>query len=360
MGGMNYHVEVCFDDGIKWIARIRRVNATSPPAVLRDYLIQSEVATLKFLEQTGVPAPKVFDFALEHGDNPVGVGYILMEKLPGKSLRWSIATQKQRRKVMNQLADTFIELHKYPFGFLGSLDRPGDSHVGAFARESLTDFTQSKMRTAGPFSSLEEYHRSSLRLILDLIIRKEIYSQQAVDAYLVHRFLLDLIPSVLPSSAQDDQNYYLKHADDKGDHILVDEDFNITGIIDWEWAHTASPAHAFNSPIGLLPVADFYNGANSLGNDEIVFARLLEEKAHQDLAGFVWNGRLQHRFAFCCGYDLTDWTGFLGLFRGLRDAVKVDEGLDWDDWKTAALHRYKEDVGLQLLLSKHEDTAAGS
>ncbi|KAK3943295.1 hypothetical protein QBC46DRAFT_44597 [Diplogelasinospora grovesii] len=121
-----------------------------------------------------------------------------MEKLPGKSLRWSIATEKQRRKVMSQLADTFIELHKYPFDLLGSLDRPGYSHVGAFARESLTDFPQSEMRTAGPFSSLEEYHKSSLRLILDLIIREEIYSQQAVDAYLIHRFLIDLVPSVLP------------------------------------------------------------------------------------------------------------------------------------------------------------------
>lgn len=357
MGGMNYHIEVCFDDGIVWIARIRRFNATSPPAALRDYIIQSEVATLKFLERTSVPAPKVFDFALEHADNAVGVGYILMEKLPGSSLRWSIATQDQRKKVMDQLADTFIQLRKYPFDLLGSLDRPGYSHIGAFARESLTDFTKSEMRTMGPFSSLAEFHLSELRLILDLIIREEIYSQQPVDAYLIHRFLVDLLPSVLSSPAPDGQQFYLKHADDKGDHILVDEDFNITGIIDWEWAHTAPPTHAFNSPIGFLPVADFYAGANSLGDDEITFAGLLEEKGRRDLAEFVWNGRLQHRFAFCCGYDLADWDGFLGLFQGLRDAVKVDNGVRWDDWKTAALHRYREDTGLLLLLSRHDGVA---
>ncbi|RTE72690.1 hypothetical protein BHE90_012886 [Fusarium euwallaceae] len=352
MGGMNYHIEVRFDDGITWIARIRRFNATSPPAALRDYIIQSEVATLMFLEQTGVPAPKVYDFALEHSGNPVGVGFILMEKLPGKSLRWSIATQQQRKKVMNQLADTFVELHKYPFDLLGSLNTPGGSQVGAFARESLTNFVQSEMQTTGPFSSLEEYHISSIQLILDLIVREEMYSQQAVDAYLIHRYLIDLVPRVLPS-VHDDEKFYLKHADDKGDHILVDEHFNITGIIDWEWAHTASPAHAFTSPIGFLPVADFYCGKNSLGNDEVVFARLLEEKGHRDLARFVWNGRLQHRFAFCCGYDLADWDGFLGLFRGLRDAVGVDEGLEWNEWKFTALQRYKDDPGLQLLLSRH-------
>ncbi|KAI5859849.1 hypothetical protein GGS23DRAFT_264210 [Durotheca rogersii] len=353
MGGMNYHIEIRFSDGVQWIARVRRFNATSPPAGLRDYIIQSEVATLKFLERTSIPAPRVFDFMLDHADNPVGVGYILMEKLPGKSLRWSIATQEQRRKVMEQLANVSIELGKYPFDLLGSLDHPGDSHVGAFARESLTDFIQSEMRPLGPFTSPEEYHKSSLQLLLDLILRQEMYSQQAVDAYLIHRFLLDLVPSVLSSSAQDDHKYYLKHADDKGDHILVDEDFNVTGIIDWEWAYTAPPTHAFNSPIGLLPVAQFYSGANNLGDDEITFARMLEEKGRQDLADFVWNGRLQHRFAFCCGYDLADWDGFLGLFQGLRDAVKIDDGKDWNGWKTAALYRYREDAGLQLLLSRH-------
>jgi hypothetical protein len=72
---MNYHIEVRFDDGITWIARIRRLNATSPRAALRYYIIQSEVANLMFLGQTKVPAPQVYDFALEHPGNPVGIGF---------------------------------------------------------------------------------------------------------------------------------------------------------------------------------------------------------------------------------------------------------------------------------------------
>ncbi|KAI0882820.1 kinase-like domain-containing protein [Annulohypoxylon maeteangense] len=355
MGGMNYHIELRFDDGVKWIARIRRFNATSPPAELRDHIIQREVATLKFLEQTSAPTPKVFDFTLDHADNPVGVGYILMEKLPGKPLLEVSRTKEQMKRVMEQLADVFIELHKYPFNRLGSLDNPGDSHVGALARESLTDFIQSEMRTMGPFSSMEEYHKSSLQLLLDQILRQEMYSNRAVDAYLIHRFLLDLVPSVL-SSAQDDGKFYLKHADDKGDHILVDENFNITGIIDWEWAHTAPLSHAFNSPLAIFDVAEFYNGVNNLSDNETVFARIFGGKGHQDLADSVWKGRLQHRFNFCCGHNLEDWSGFLGLFQGLRNAVKVDDGMDWDGWKIAALDRYKDDAGLQLLLRRKGNT----
>lgn len=94
MGGMNYHIPVHFEDGVTWIARVRRFNATSPPANVRDYIVRSEVATLKFLEAPDIPTPRVYDFALDDYMNPVGVGYILMEKLPGKSLRWSIATQE--------------------------------------------------------------------------------------------------------------------------------------------------------------------------------------------------------------------------------------------------------------------------
>ncbi|KAI0199161.1 hypothetical protein F4808DRAFT_222400 [Astrocystis sublimbata] len=365
MGGMNYHVEISFDDGVKWITRIRRFNKTSPPPALRDYILQSEVATLKFLESVDVPAPKVFDFAVEDEANPVGVGYILMEKLSGKSLRWSLATPEQKKNLMTDLAGVLVQLSKHPFKLLGSLNCPADpSRVGPFARESLTDFTAAhEMRPLGPFSSWEEYHRSSLQLIMDLIVRGEMYSQRPVNAYLIHRFLLDLIPTVLSSASAVDNDagdgpvYFLKHADDKGDHIMVDEDFHITGIIDWEWAHTAPPSHAFNSPIGLLPVGDFYDGKNDIGDDEIFFARLLEEKSASgesgegvDLAACVWQGRLQHRFAFCCGYDLEDWDGFQGLFRGLREAVGVDNGLNWDEWKMAALPRYERDSGLRKLL----------
>jgi hypothetical protein len=53
------------------------LNAISPP----------EVATLKVLEWTNIPTPAVFDFALEHAGNPVGVGCTLREKLSGKSLK---------------------------------------------------------------------------------------------------------------------------------------------------------------------------------------------------------------------------------------------------------------------------------
>ncbi|KAF2275683.1 uncharacterized protein EI97DRAFT_420100 [Westerdykella ornata] len=358
MGGMNYHIDIVFEDGVVWLARIRRFDAASPPPALRDHIFQSEVATMKFLEEVAIPTPRVFDFALESEENPVGVGYMLIEKMPGTSLRWSLASPDQRRKVVEQLADMLIELRKHPFDKMGSLElsASGPLHIGAFARESLTDFDRSRISALGPYSSLEEYHTASIRLILDLILREEMYSQNPIDAYLIHRFLLDLIPSVLPPPSfrqnTKDHHFFLKHADDKGDHILVDDDYNITALIDWEWAYTAPEPLAFNSPVGLLPVAEFYNGVNALGEEEEWLAQMFELRGHLGLARAVRGGRVQHFFAFCCGYDLSDWKGFLGLFRGLRDAVGVDPGLGWEEWKGVALERYRGDEGLRVLLGR--------
>lgn len=354
MGGMNYHLEILFEDGISWLARIRRLNATSPPLDVREYIMRSEVSTLQFSSKTNVPIPRVFDFDFDEA-NPIGVCYILMEKLPGKSLRWSLTSPDQRRKVASQLADIYIELKAHPFPMTGSLAQPGSCVIGPFARESLTDYLGSRMKALGPFLSTTEYFNSHLQLTLDLISRQEAYVNRPVDAFLIHRFLKDRVPEICTMSDLDDGNFYLKHADEKGDQILVDDQYNITGIIDWEWAHTDSKSAAFNSPIVLLPVADFYAGVNGIGEEETVFAQFLEEKGHPDLWTIVRNGRLLHRFRFCCGYDLDDWEGFLGIFGGLLKGLGITEDLHWETWRAEALERYQSDCQLQQVIRLYKE-----
>ena len=234
------------------------------------------------------------------------------------------------------MADLFIELQNYPLGSMGSFYGSEAQQIGTFVRESFADFSPD-MRLLGPYSSPRDYLLASLKLTLDLILREECYAERPVDAYLIHNFLLDSIPKVL--SAQhpvDDGQFYLKHADDKGDHILVDDDYNITGVIDWEWAHTTSKALAFKSPLFLLPVADFYDGDINPGEDELVFSQIMKGRGRQDLS------------------DIIDWSGFLSLFKGLRRALGDHEELDWEAWREYALYRYKNDEGLTSLLCQVE------
>ncbi|KAK6006744.1 hypothetical protein QM012_005752 [Aureobasidium pullulans] len=351
MGGMNYHIRIEFEDGISWLARIRRFNATSPPPELRDHIIESEVSTLLFLEKTNIPAPKMYGYALEGKDNPVGVGYILMECMPGKILDFYSISRAEKQKIMEQLADMFIELHRYRFEKFGSLDIPGSKHVGSLARECFTDFAGSSMRPIGPFQNIQDYYQSSIGLLLDMIHKEEIYTDRPLDTYLIYKFLHDKVDQAYPYEAGKDE-FYLKHADDKN-HILVDDDLNITAIIDWEWAFTAPEALAFNSPMLIFPISDFFEGKCEIGQDEAQFAECLEEKGASNLANIVRNGRVHHQFAFLCTFDFClGFEELMSLFEGLRKSMEVDQQYDWEQWRQLALERYREDGRLRDILQR--------
>ncbi|KAI9838845.1 MAG: hypothetical protein M1819_004052 [Sarea resinae] len=82
-GGQNCNIDIRFQDGIVWMARIRLDDPLLPPKPTQEYISLSETLTLKYLESTGVPVPKVFHFASESSENLVGVPLLLMEKMKG-------------------------------------------------------------------------------------------------------------------------------------------------------------------------------------------------------------------------------------------------------------------------------------
>jgi len=203
MGGMNLHLRIIFNDGLIWLARIRRVNATSPPSALQDYILESEIATLEVLEKTSLPTPKVWGWMTGEG-SLAGVSYIFMQHMPGKVLDWSSIDEQGKGKVITQLADFYIELQKHEFDWMGCLDHVGTKRVGPFARECLTDFRgpSREMQPLGPFEHIQDYYKACIGLLLDLIHREEIYADRSVDAFLMYTFLYNLIPQIYPSNPQ--------------------------------------------------------------------------------------------------------------------------------------------------------------
>ncbi|KAI5195297.1 hypothetical protein E4T38_09130 [Aureobasidium subglaciale] len=351
IGGMNVHIKVQFEDGVTWLARIRRTNATSPPPVVRDYIFRSEIATLRFLEKLNIPSPRIHGYALE-GDvgNEVGVGYMFIEELPGTPLCWGDLTHGQTRKIVAQMADMAIEVSKHPMDSIGALHLPSPGTIGPIAREELCDLVNGNLRTLGPFTSMQDYWATYLQSILAQILDRQLYTLHPIDAYLIHRFLLDLVPQVWTAEKEP---CYLKHADDKGSHILIDASANITGIIDWEWALFAPASFALNSPKALFHIQDFFAGETALSSSESYFVECLEGEGRADLAKVVREGKQSLFFDFCCAFDgRTDWEGWMGVFKGLRKCVGVDDGLNWDEWKQITLKRYENDDGVKQLLAR--------
>ncbi|KAF7854159.1 hypothetical protein EAF04_010456 [Stromatinia cepivora] len=259
-----------------------------------------------------------------------------MEKMQGNPLDWGSASPKQRSKVIQQLTDIYLELEKHPLPMTGSLvpsDTPGK--IGGFAQEPWFSTPAAPL---GPFTTLEAAYTAAIHQHLKMIKNYEITSL-AVDNCLSFIWRLKNLRALTASSVSSNGPFYLKHCDDKGDHILVDDDFNITGIIDWEFASAEAKELAFSSPCMMWPVRDYYNGINSLCSDELKFAEAFEERGRQDLGKIVRNGRQWQRFTFFLGGVPTDKMEFNALFHGLRSAFShnVADISTYEDWKKQAL-----------------------
>ncbi|KAI1378103.1 hypothetical protein F4677DRAFT_458802 [Hypoxylon crocopeplum] len=342
MGGQNCHAEITFEDNVKWLARFRLSNISSPPLEARDYILRSEAATMEFLQKyTRVSSPKTHDWACESDpSNPLGqVGYILMEKMEGRPLDWQGASPSQKEKVMQQLVDIFLEIEKHPFDTMGSIIPSRDLtayEIQGFAHHA--EYCVGTEGPLGPFRSSLEAADALVRLYLAMIASGETGATYPIDVFLVHH---------VPSG----EAFFLKHPDDKGDHILVNEDFDIVGIIDWEWCRTVSKEEAFSSPCMMWPVARSYDGSNELADEELRLAAIFRERGRDDLAKYIIEGRKVQRFFFALGAGSgshNDRKTLIDLFMGLKRAFDSEEE-EWEEWRAKALERWKDDELLQVL-----------
>lgn len=300
-----------------------------------------------FLGRTPLPVSKIYKFEWE---SDVGTPFILMQKLPGSALEWSEASSEQRTKVLTQLADTFVELERRSFSALGSFSRGGK--IGSYAQEAMFP---TPSQAIGPFGTPQEASSAMIQNAL-LMIENGTLSTFAVDNYLTHLWRLEHLPSLFPADNPYQKAHYLKHEDDKGDHILVDAEYNITGIIDWEFASTEPKQRAFSSPAMIWPVADFYEGDNALSLEEVEFAAIFRQRGRDDMADFVLNGRKVQRFFFGLG-DVCEpeRETFEKLFQGLRRAFNERaEVSTYASWKQSMLARYKDNTVLAGLLKEEQ------
>lgn len=88
----------------------------------------------------------------------------------------------------------------------------------------------------------------------------------------------------------------MKHVDDKGDHLLVDEKLNITGIIDWQMARVVPMREAFGPSLITADMNSLCNGQVMLSVDDAALASILEKKDLPDLAGCMADEKVRRFF----------------------------------------------------------------
>ncbi|KAI0508947.1 hypothetical protein F5B22DRAFT_638336 [Xylaria bambusicola] len=231
LGGYNCHGSLLF----------RLPNHNEPPLQERNFDRRSEFATSHFLAESAVPVPEVYDCADDNDPmNPVSAGYILLKKLASKLL------------ASGQLASISINLEKHPLNAFGrlQLSSMGLPEVSpAFfdydSNENLIPF--------GPFSQPNDYYRALVQRKIQLIGTVETANSAPLDQYLVYKSLLDTLPP------NESGPFPIRHVDSRNANFLVDGDYNITGIIDWELTVCPSKGSAFQSPLLMYNLGGLYN-----------------------------------------------------------------------------------------------------
>jgi len=231
----------------------------------------SEVATINFVHQnTDMPVPRIFAFD-ESSDNELGFEWILMEMLPGVTLRrkWRKLSDESKRDLVKQVAKYHSQLFCHKFSAIGNIfvsprDLPNskESSQSTVATDTEKIAQESKQIlpvlgqlvsmiffwgdhinqdvSRSPFTNSEDWICARLSLILndqEIVMKTsddEDDIEEAQDAKENAEKLLKLLPSIFPPDANASEQSVLFHDDLSMQNILVDDDGKITGIIDWE------------------------------------------------------------------------------------------------------------------------------
>jgi hypothetical protein len=138
--------------------------------------------------------------------------------------------------IISSLAAWFISLEALTFPSIGSLYPSETEHLPPVVGPLVSFEYQNPAAPyfLGPFRSNKERWLAMIDLMLEQISQGRRDPYDPVTEYLAKLELREMVAGC--DELDDDTGpFYIKHADDKGDQVLFDENWVTTGIIDWEW-----------------------------------------------------------------------------------------------------------------------------
>jgi hypothetical protein len=135
---------------------------------------------------------------------------------------------------IENVAMWFISVEKVSFDKVGSLTFDADQEkivIGpCMDRVNLSD---APPYFQGPFDTAMDWYVSHYSAIMHQILQgRRAPRGREMELYLV---ALEIKTLVEGCTEMHIGPWYIKHADDRGDHVLFDEKNQIAGVIDWDW-----------------------------------------------------------------------------------------------------------------------------
>ncbi|KAF8851886.1 hypothetical protein BDZ45DRAFT_131931 [Acephala macrosclerotiorum] len=310
-GSWNWTIFLLFEDGVEWVLLSPRQSHDISPETTAK-LIKSAVATMKYVRlNSPIPVPEVFDYSATRSDT-IGIPFILMSKAPGFPLSrfsWDacpegmVSSRKPRpflrktskEKILTQLGTITSQLLNLRFDKIGSLfEEDGEYRVEECLSPALIWHRRDSLGgdvARGPFQRDHEYYDSLVSAFLlhvkELPLEQHAFfapipelkkfetfpsyrsavsrwndfvtvgskidnSKNRLDYCIAGHFLRKMIPAIdrqlFATLGNFETGFPLYHPDLSMGNIFVDDDFNITCIIDWAFSSTVPISTLFMTP----------------------------------------------------------------------------------------------------------------
>lgn len=277
-GAFNVCLQMKFEDGGSAIIRFPCPGVVMFP----EEKVRNEVAVMRFIERnTTIPVPHVF----YHGtadESPCGLGpFIIMEYIehahtfvaalntPGLSaddrpvLNPQISSERLEL-VYSQMADILLELSKHSFPRIGSLTKADNGSWPVLRRPvtlnmnelvQLANYPRSELPSTR-FPTSADYLKALADMhIMHLSSQRNDAINSAVDCrrkYIARHLFRKLASPSQPRGGDYHQSFKLFCDDMRPSNVLVDADYKIVAVIDWEYTYAAPVEFAFSPPWWLL------------------------------------------------------------------------------------------------------------
>lgn len=239
-GFNNVALEIAFSDGIYWVAKVQ--HAPMDPSDAMHML--SEIATMSVVKaRTTIPVPRVFGHQTRSTDD-FKFPFVLMEFLPGRDVGGPIAREvpdEYLPKVAKQLAEVLFQLeNQLAFHKMGMLwcgtDCKGPPEIiplpfGDCAERLQDDSSPTSCNS--PLTSLEWFYNHRQEENKD-VMQQHPEDQEWNTACWV---LKDALSQIIIEDRVHGP-FPLCHMDFHHGNLLFDEQYNLTGVLDWSQAQT--------------------------------------------------------------------------------------------------------------------------
>ncbi|UJO21547.1 uncharacterized protein CLAFUR5_09298 [Fulvia fulva] len=233
-GHFNVVRKLEFSDGVDWIARVRlpllEGMSEEREALGAEKSMEVEIATMKYLKKrTSIPVPEVYSHSLS-AESEVGAPFMLMSYIHGstaaelrdaKGCEWPLmGTSEQTERFWQRMAEIQVELASCHFSSIGSLHREGEAF--SIGPEVITG--------KGPWSTPDEYYQDVATHAVESAKTSPSASElQQRDSFNLPR----LFPELMKLQSKPNQKHFHLVNRDFGIHnVLVNDNFEIVGVID--------------------------------------------------------------------------------------------------------------------------------